>query len=72
MAPPGVPAGRLAELRRAFDATLNDPAFRDDAAKQKLRVVPISGQYISNLIAQAYKTPRAVVKRTTEAMGRCH
>jgi tripartite-type tricarboxylate transporter receptor subunit TctC len=72
VAPPGVPAGRLAELRQAFDATLHDPAFLDDAAKQKLRVVPIGGQHISNLIAQAYKTPRVIVERTIGAMGRSH
>jgi tripartite-type tricarboxylate transporter receptor subunit TctC len=39
VAPPGVPAGRIAELRKDFDATLHDPAFLSDAAKQKLRNV---------------------------------
>lgn len=70
VAPPGVPAGRIAELWRAFDATLRDPAFLVDAAKQKLRVVPISGQQIADIVADAYRTPPATVKRTIEAMGR--
>lgn len=70
VAPPGMPVGRLAELRQAFDATLHDPAFLDDAAKQQLRVVPISGKQISNMIAGAYETPPGTVKRTMEAMGR--
>jgi tripartite-type tricarboxylate transporter receptor subunit TctC len=70
VAPPGVPVGTIAELRQAFDATLHDPAFLDDAAKQKLRVVPIKGEQISKLIADAYKTPPAIVKRTMAAMGR--
>jgi tripartite-type tricarboxylate transporter receptor subunit TctC len=68
--PPGVPANRIAALRQGFAATLGDPAFLADAAKQKLRVVPISGAQISGLIADAYKTPPDIVKRTTAAMGR--
>lgn len=70
VAPPGVSADRIATLRQAFDATLHDPAFLDDAEKQKLRVVPITGQQIGDLIANAYKTPPAIVKRTMQAMGR--
>jgi len=70
VAPPGVPESRIAALRQGFDATLRDPAFLADAAKQKLRVVPISGAQIANLIAGAYKTPADIVQRTIEAMGR--
>ncbi len=70
VAPPGVSADRIATLRQAFDGTLHDPAFLDDAEKQKLRVVPITGQQIGDLIANAYKTPPAIVKRTMQAMGR--
>ena len=33
MAPPGVPAPRVAALRAAFDATMKDPALLADAAK---------------------------------------
>jgi len=69
-APPGVPADRVAMLRQAFDATLRDPAFLDDANKQQLRVVPITGQQMADLIADAYKTPPAIVQRTIQAMGR--
>src|SRR5262245_31357761 len=35
---PGVPAERVAALRRAFDATLVDPLFLEDAAKQSLEI----------------------------------
>jgi tripartite-type tricarboxylate transporter receptor subunit TctC len=70
VAPPGVPVRRIAQLRQAFDVTLQEPAFLDDAAKQKLRIVPISGAQISELIADAYRTPPGIVKRTREAMGR--
>ncbi len=70
VAPPGVPADRIGELRQAFDATLRDPAFLDDATKQKLRVVSIRGEQIADIVADAYRSPRATVKRTIEAMGR--
>jgi len=70
VAPPGIPVERIAELRQAFDATLNDSEFLDDAAKQKLRVVPIGGEQISKLIVDAYKAEPAIVRRTMGAMGR--
>ena len=35
---PGVPPERVAALRRAFDATLADPAFLEDAGKQNLEI----------------------------------
>src|SRR6266705_3835408 len=40
-APPGVPADRLAALRRAFDATLQDLEFRADAEKVQLEIDPM-------------------------------
>jgi tripartite-type tricarboxylate transporter receptor subunit TctC len=70
VAPPGLPSERVAALQQAFDATLRDPAFLDDASKQQLRVMPISGPAMAKLIADAYKTPPAVVQRTIQAMGR--
>ena len=40
--PPGVPADRAQALRRAFDATLKDPAFLAEAEKLKLEVNPVT------------------------------
>lgn len=70
VAPPGVPADRVAALRQAFDATLRDPAFLNDAERQVLNIVPITGQQIADIVAQAYRTPPEIVKRTMQAMGR--
>jgi tripartite-type tricarboxylate transporter receptor subunit TctC len=42
LAPPGIPPERLATLRRAFDATMNDPAFRAEAQKLGMEVNPVS------------------------------
>jgi tripartite-type tricarboxylate transporter receptor subunit TctC len=70
VAPPDVPADRLATLRQAFDATLRDPAFLDDARKQNLNVVPVTWQQTSDIVAKAYRTSPEIVKRTMQALGR--
>jgi tripartite-type tricarboxylate transporter receptor subunit TctC len=70
VAPPGVPSERIALLRQAFDRTLRDPEFLDDAKKQDLTVVPLSGTALGAIIAKAYESPPAVVQRTMQAMGR--
>jgi tripartite-type tricarboxylate transporter receptor subunit TctC len=70
VAPPGVPAERIAVLRQAFDRTLHDPDFLDDAERQSLNVVPLSGAKLGDIIAAAYKTPPEIVRRTMAAMGR--
>jgi tripartite-type tricarboxylate transporter receptor subunit TctC len=70
VAPPALPPERTAALRAAFDQTLQDPEFLQDAAAQKMRVVPVSGQEIADVLASAYRTPPDVVRRTIEALGR--
>jgi tripartite-type tricarboxylate transporter receptor subunit TctC len=72
VAPPGLPADRLAAMRQAFDATLSDPAFLEDAKKQNLNVVPITGQQMTDIVANAYKTPPEIVTRTVRALGRAN
>jgi tripartite-type tricarboxylate transporter receptor subunit TctC len=60
---PGTPAERVAALRRAFEATMKDPAFLAEAAKSNIDISPSSGedaQKFSDLIAN---TPSAVVAR---------
>jgi tripartite-type tricarboxylate transporter receptor subunit TctC len=62
-APPGVPADRLAALRRAFDATLADDEFRADAQKAQLEIEPLAAAEIETLLATAYGAPNAIVQR---------
>jgi hypothetical protein len=42
-APPGLSPERVKVLRDAFDATMKDPAFLADMARQKLEVRPVPG-----------------------------
>jgi hypothetical protein len=66
--PPGLPADRLAALRLAFDATVNDAAFLADAKRQDLEVRPISSAEADAVIKDVYATPPEVVKLAVEYM----
>ena len=66
--PPNVPAARVAAVRRAFDATMKDKAFIDEADKLKIEVDPLSGEQVAALVEQLYRTPPATVARVRAAM----
>jgi tripartite-type tricarboxylate transporter receptor subunit TctC len=68
VAPPGVPAERLAALRAAFDTTMKDPAFLADAKRQDLEVRPVTGIEAEVLIKDIYSTPPALVKLAIDYM----
>jgi tripartite-type tricarboxylate transporter receptor subunit TctC len=68
-APPGVPEDRKKALRQAFDATLKDPAFLEEATKLGLDVNPVSGAEIDKLIAQLYSTPKDLVDEASKAIA---
>jgi tripartite-type tricarboxylate transporter receptor subunit TctC len=63
MAPPDLPPDRRRILRAAFEATLTDPEFLDDARKMALDVNPVSGRAVEALIAELYTTPEDVVAK---------
>ena len=68
VAPPGVPAGRLDALRRAFDATLRDEAFLEDARRIDLELNPVSGEELDAVIARIYGATPAAVRIATDAI----
>jgi len=61
VAPPGVPAERLAALRAAFEATMTDREFLAEAKQRGLEVNPVSGAEIDRLIDELYRTPTDTV-----------
>jgi len=63
VAPPELPAGRLAVLRAGFDATMQDADFIDDARSQKFGLKPKNGAYLDALIKKIYATPAGVFAR---------
>ena len=66
--PPGVPPERVAALRQAFVAALNDKALRAEAAKMQLDVDAISGDALQKLVSDLYATPPHVIERAREAL----
>lgn len=66
--PPNVPAARLDALRRAFDATMKDPAYLAEADKLKIEVDPLSGEQVATLVEQVSRTPADTVARVRAAM----
>jgi tripartite-type tricarboxylate transporter receptor subunit TctC len=69
LTPPGVPADRVAILRAAFHAAMNDAAFIADANKQRLNIKEISGEKVAQILNAAFAAPPDVVKAANEAMG---
>jgi tripartite-type tricarboxylate transporter receptor subunit TctC len=66
--PPDVPMERVAALRRAFDATMIDPAFIADANRLQFDVDPLTGEQVQALVAELAATPREVVARVRAAL----
>ncbi len=66
--PPNVPAARVQALRRAFDATMKDPAYLAEADKLKIDVDPLSGGEVAALIEQVSRTPADTVARVRAAL----
>lgn len=52
VAPPGVPKDRIATLRKAFKATLEDPEFKAEAEKTKLVMNYVSADEINGLVKE--------------------
>ena len=67
--PKAVPADRLAALRTAFAATLKDPEFVADVAKQRLTIAPMTAPAIETFLKELYKTPSDVVEATRKISG---
>jgi tripartite-type tricarboxylate transporter receptor subunit TctC len=62
--PPGVPADRVAAMRKALADTFVDKEFQTDAEKIGLIVnAPRTGEQLQDVIAKAYATPSRVVER---------
>jgi tripartite-type tricarboxylate transporter receptor subunit TctC len=54
---PQVPKERVAQLRKAFDATMADPAFLAEAKKGRLEVRPITGADLQSYVKEFLEMP---------------
>jgi tripartite-type tricarboxylate transporter receptor subunit TctC len=69
LAPPGVPADRVAALRKAFMDALTDKDLVADAEKAKLEVNPVSGEEVQKLVEESYATPKAVSEKAAKLLN---
>jgi tripartite-type tricarboxylate transporter receptor subunit TctC len=67
--PPGVPAERVAALRRAFHLAMIDPGFQAEAAKEHLEIDEVSGQRLEEILRNAFSLPADVVEEANAAMN---
>ena len=68
LTPPGVPADRVAALRAAFHAAMNDPGFIAEASKEHLDLKELSGERVTKIIEDAYALSPEVIKAASEAV----
>jgi tripartite-type tricarboxylate transporter receptor subunit TctC len=61
VAPPDLPADRVAALRKAFLATMVDPAFAADAQKRGLSIHPVSAGEVQTVVDALVATPKDVI-----------
>jgi tripartite-type tricarboxylate transporter receptor subunit TctC len=69
LAPPDIPADRLATLRKAFMATLKDKEFLEEAAKLRIDVDPRDADEITKVVRDTISAPPAVVAKAKVALG---
>lgn len=61
VAPPGLPAERVALLRSSFMAAMKDPELLVEAKKMKLEISPMTGLEIQTLVDKLHATPKPVI-----------
>ena len=63
VAPPGTPPARVAELRRAFIATMQDPGFLADVKRAGLTISPMAGEELQAAVVKTGDFPRPLIDR---------
>jgi tripartite-type tricarboxylate transporter receptor subunit TctC len=69
LAPPGVPADRVAALRAGFAALAHDKDFLADSAKAKLDVAPVVGAEVDKVIALITSASPETAERLGKAIA---
>jgi tripartite-type tricarboxylate transporter receptor subunit TctC len=63
LAPPGTSAERVAELRRAFMAMMQDPIFLGDLRKARLELSPLGGEQLQAAVTRMSDVPDWLIER---------
>lgn len=68
LAPPGVPADRVALLRKALADTTADRAFLDEANRQKLEIIPMTAEEVTAIVRDTVSASADVIAKAKAAM----
>ncbi len=68
-APPGIPADRAAALREAFNKTVRDPAFIEEAERMVLEPDLVDAAMLEGVLRKIYDAPRPLLERAREALA---
>ena len=63
VAPPGVPADRMAVYRQAFAQMIKDPQFLSEAKEQRIAIEALDDKQIQALLTRAYSAPKNIHDR---------
>jgi tripartite-type tricarboxylate transporter receptor subunit TctC len=66
--PPETPAAQVTTLRRAFDATMKDKQFLEEAEKLRIEITPLTGEQVQELVQKIYATPKEITERARRAI----
>ncbi len=69
VAPPGTPRDRVAALRKAFVATMKDPALIADMKARRLHHQWSSGEDVQKVVASVLATPKSLVAKVRGVLG---
>jgi tripartite-type tricarboxylate transporter receptor subunit TctC len=67
--PGGVAPARVKMMAAAFDETMKDPQFLDDARKLKVDVDPVKGEALHDFVVKLAAFPGRLVPQTKELLG---
>lgn len=68
--PPGVPADRVALMRKAFMETMNSPALQADANKMKTEARASSGEELKQMVDKLYAAKAETVAELKKALAK--
>ena len=66
LTPPDVPADRVAALRKAFQATMTDPEFINEADASGLEITAKTGEELQALVNAEMQIPAAIIERASK------
>ena len=56
-------------MRAAFDATMTDPQFLEEAGKLRIDISQLPGSKVQDIVQELYATPKDIVEQARRAIN---